>query len=221
MTTMDLRDWRERAAAIVAEKGVDLDAVVVPVGETHEDVQERKERQARAKAARWLEALPVMYRQASLEALDEDQHGPALRAWLAGTHPTLVLAGTVGAGKTHAAYAVGNEAIHHGLYVVGVHAMDLLEAARPDGDRTLVRAAYACDLLVLDDFGVGRATEFSVETLTHLLGRRVSEGKRQVITTNSTAADIAAVWGPRLLSRLTEGAVAVPFRGPDRRRAAW
>lgn len=215
MTTPDVSDWRARLAARGVQPADD-----VPDGETPEDRAERLRVQAENRARRWTTRLPQAYAEASLNTLDDEQHPAEIRRWFATASPTLLLAGTVGSGKTHAAYAVGHEGIRRGLHVEACTTYDLLHALRPDGDLYLAHGARNCDLLVLDDLGVGKVTDFAVDEITHLIGARVAEGKRQVITTNHTADSLREMWGARLVSRLTDGACILVFRGADR-RVAW
>lgn len=215
MTTPDVTDWRKRLAARGIQPAAD-----VPDGETDEDRAERLRVQSENRARRWTSRLPATFAEASLNALDDEQHPAEIRQWLTTTSPTLLLAGTVGSGKTHTAYAVGHEGIRRGLHVEATTTYDLLHALRPDGDVSLASGARFCDLLVLDDLGVGKVTDFAVDEITHLIGARVAEGKRQVITTNHTAESLREMWGARLVSRLTDGACILVFRGADR-RVAW
>lgn len=219
VTTPDVTDWRVRAAAVLAQRGI-TPAEDVPDGETDEDRADRLRQQAVNRARRWTGRLPQAYAEANVAALDEDQHRDKIGQWLPGPSPTLLLAGTVGSGKTHAAYAVGHEGVRRGLHVEATTVHDLLAALRPDGDLDLARGARFCDLLILDDLGVGKVTEFAVDEITHLIGARLVEGKRQVITTNTTADALREAWGSRLVSRLTDGATILVFSGADR-RVAW
>lgn len=214
-STPNVTDWRKRLAA----RGV-TPAEFVPDGETAEDKAERLGTQATNRSRRWTSRLPRAYAEARLDALAADQEPGQVCTWLDTTSPTLLLAGTVGSGKTHAAYAVGHDGIRRGLHVEATTTHDLLQSLRPDGDVTLAYGARWCDLLVLDDLGVGKVTDFAVDEITHLIGARVTEGKRQVITTNSTGDLLRETWGARLVSRLTDGAQIVVFRGADR-RVAW
>lgn len=215
MTTPDLTDWRARLAARGIQPADD-----VPDGETPEDRAERLRVQSENRARRWTSRLPQSYAEARLALLDDDQHRQEVSDWLDTRSPTLLMAGTVGSGKTHAAYAVGHEAVARGLHVEACTTYDLLHALRPDGDTALASGARYCDLLLLDDLGVGKVTDFAVDEITHLIGSRLAEGRRQVITTNATADVLREAWGTRLVSRLTDGACILVFRGADR-RVAW
>lgn len=189
--------------------------------ETAEERAERLAQRAQGYAARWVRTTPPMYVAATLDDLDDDQGVAQVRAWLASPSVTLVLAGGTGVGKTHAAYAVGHQAVQRAQWVEAWTASEFLEAVRPNGDPWALSNARACDLLIMDDLGASKATDFAVDTLTSLLDHRIREQRRQVFTTNMTAEVLGQVYGPRFLDRLTFRMTAVTMYGESRRKAAW
>lgn len=192
--------------------------------ESDEDRVARLRAQAEAKAAKWNARLPQMFADASLDDLADEQGRSAIRVWLTASGLLhLILAGAIGTGKTHAAYAVGNAALAQGQYVLAATVGDLLDAMRPgtNDSRDLEHDARECDLLVLDDLGAGnQASAWAQERLTMLLDARMRHERRTVVTTNLTSAQIAESWGPRFLDRLLYRSEAVVFTGPSR-RSAW
>lgn len=180
---------------------------------------EKAERLAARRAvyqARWAAQVPPMYADASLADLDGAQ---------AFTWPTdslnLVMAGPVGTGKTHAAYAIGNDLSAEGTWCQAVTVVDLLAALRPDGNPSLGRAVQECQVLVLDDLGAGKASEWAIEQMTALLDLRVRQGRRTVVTTNVPEPDLEAAWGGRFMDRLRFRRTVAVFRGESRRKAEW
>lgn len=195
----------------------------VTPGFTDSDRAELRERQEGHRRAWYTRHRPARYADARLEQLDAAQDPDGrIRNWLDGTSPTLLLVGAVGTGKTHAAYALANEAFERGLLTVAASVPDMLAALRPGGDDgTLAARARTADLLVLDDLAAERSTEWTAEQLSALMDARVREERRQVVTTNATYAELETRLGPRTLSRLTGGATVVMFTGQDRRRTTW
>lgn len=155
----------------------------------------------------------------------------------------LVLGGRVGAGKTSAAIAAGNEAAARGLMVRIVKHKHYLDWLRPNGapgDLTpwQVRARFRdCDLLIVDDLGAEldedrEASRFVREETLGLVGDRIEAGKATIFTTNekpevrgdngALVGGLALTLGERLLSRISERGHALTFAGPDRRgRLSW
>lgn len=168
---------------------------------------------------RWAERLPVMFADASMDDLEgQDRNLLTWRSREASL--TLVIAGPVGTGKTHAAYAIGNAAVAHGTWAEAWTTTDLLEALRPGGDPHLAYRVRHCDLLVLDDLGAGKATDWAVETLTAIMDHRLREQRRQVITTNHPYDVLVEAWGRRLLDRIQYRWTAVTMTGESRRKVA-
>lgn len=215
-------DWRSK----LRERGIDL-ATMPPIPDSHretpEDRAERLRLQRANRDARWAQRLPVMYEHATLADLD----GDATRAatWLDGNGSTLVLAGVVGTGKTHTAYAVGNTAVHRGLWCEAWTVSDLLEVLRPgttDAARELAQhAVRTCDLLILDDVTTGKVSEWAVEQFTSLLDHRLRNLRRQIVTTNAGHDALLEAWGARALDRLRYRWTVVALTGASRRVAAW
>lgn len=187
-----------------------------PRQETEAEAQERRQQRLAVYQARWAAQVPPMFRDASWEDLDDSQRF----AWPPDSL-NLVLAGPVGTGKTYAAYAIGNRAAQAGSWVCATTVVDLLAAMRPDGDPSLVKAAQSCHVLILDDLGAGKASEFAVEQMTALLDLRVRETRRTVVTTNVPEGDLEAAWGGRFMDRLRYRRTVHVFSGESRRKAAW
>jgi DNA replication protein DnaC len=192
-----------------------------PDDESPEDAAERHARRLENLTARWRAGVPPMYAQASLADLDDSQHAVRIRSWLHSGSSHLVLAGAVGTGKTHAAYAVGHQALSAGLWVEAYAVGDLMDALRPgSSDRDAERRARACRVLILDDL-TAKASDWEAERLTLLLDARVRDELQTVVTTNITSAQISEAWGERFMDRLRYRLTALTLTGESRRKADW
>lgn len=213
-------DWRTKLHA----RGIDL-ATLPPVPDSHretlEDRRDRLQAQARNRAARWVNRLPVMYADAAVADLTDAQGAVQVQGWLGSGSSTLLLAGPIGTGKTHAAYAVGHQAVAAGLWVEAWTLGDLLEACRPGGDPVALDAARNADVLVLDDLLAAKVSDWAVEQFTSLMDHRLRNQRRQVVTTNAAHADLLEAWGARALDRLRFRWTVVALTGESRRVAAW
>lgn len=221
-----LGDWRSRVPAKALREAERLGPLSRDNRETDEDRAERLAQQAANRATRWRSRLPLLYQDAVLSDLlnDPEQHDVGARCadWLAAMRGTLVLAGPVGTGKTHAAYAVGNVAVARGVWAEAWTLADLLADLRPEGDRRADYLARTCDLLVLDDLGATRVSDFAVDVITSIVDVRVNEGRALVVTTNLPGAQaIRDAWGNRLTDRLMFRATVCSLVGESRRRDAW
>lgn len=207
---------RERLEAMGVKPASQITPDPRQARETEAEKAERLAARQAVYQARWVAQVPPMYADASLDDLDESQ----AVSW-PDDSLNLVLAGGVGTGKTHAAYALGNALSAKGTWVQAVTVVDLLAALRPDGDPSLGRAVRECQVLILDDLGANKVTDWALETMTALLDLRIREGRRTVVTTNDTEPDLEAAWGGRFMDRLRFKRTVAVFRGESRRKAAW
>ena len=139
-----------------------------------------------------------------------------LARWAA-TSENLAVFGPIGAGKSYALAAVCRELLVRGRSVQWWATTDVLIAARSFDlweAETLPRLR-GVDVLVLDDIGAERGTDFGLATLAALVGGRWDEGLPTAVSSN---LDVAALlrWHPRTASRLLSGS-RVQLTGRDRR----
>ncbi len=81
----------------------------------------------------------------------------------------------------------------------------------------VIDACAGCDLLVLDDLGVEKPSEFAVQSLYLVVDRRYSEMRRTVITSNFSIGEIAERVGDRIASRIAGMCKVIELQGEDRR----
>ncbi|MFG2406109.1 ATP-binding protein [Streptomyces brevispora] len=139
------------------------------------------------------------------------------------TGPSLLMAGVVGAGKTHQAYGAIRLLVQSGIGVRwrATTAADLYADLRPrpgvDSEREL--AAYSrVPLLIIDDLGAAKASEWVEEVTYRLINRRYNHMLPTLITTNLAIKDLKAYLGDRVTSRLAQMTTRVEFEPVDRRR---
>jgi DNA replication protein DnaC len=145
----------------------------------------------------------------------------------------LVLIGPPGVGKTHLAVAALRELIEsRGARGLFVEVNDFLHALREtfgrDAElpsRALLGPTVTSDVLLLDDVGARRLTEWGRATLERILNERYNACKLTLVTTNrpisSPRGDEATLsdWvGERIVSRLHEMCWIVGMQGNDVRR---
>ena len=137
----------------------------------------------------------------------------------------LLLWGDVGTGKSYMAAAIANRIIDRGytalLTDIG-SIVSLMESSFDDRRKNLDRI-LRYDLLVIDDLGAQRGTEYMMEHVYAVIDGRYRSGRPMVITTNFDAEEIAANrdserWG-RIFDRILECCFPVEFKGKSHRRA--
>jgi DNA replication protein DnaC len=153
---------------------------------------------------------------------------PEVREWAqalaAGTAGNLVLMGPTGRGKTAQAWAAILAATEAGWRpapdvkrYIWCHAVQLADALRPsDNSDQIIRDLCRAQLLVIDDFGAARLTEWQIERLAFIVDARWQRSLPVLLTTNQP--DLKKLLDDRIASRLQQGATAVQLLGPDHRR---
>jgi DNA replication protein DnaC len=148
---------------------------------------------------------------------------PRLAAWAdalaAGNGQNLIVTGPVGVGKTWSVWHAAERAVragYEGLVIVCPAAKFRRIVAPATADPEEFARFEAAGLLVLDDIGSARLSEWDMDHLGELIDSRSAALLPTVITSNKT--DIKSLLAPRISSRLAHRALIVTLRGADRRR---
>ena len=74
-----------------------------------------------------------------------------------------------------------------------------------------------CDLLILDDIGVEKTSEWTIERLYSLINYRINEEKATIITSNLDLNELAEKLDKRIASRIKGVSTLVQFLEADKR----
>ncbi len=140
----------------------------------------------------------------------------------------LILSGPWGVGKTHLAVGIlwaWLDAGRVGVFATVPDLMADLRTAQFSDERghgsDLLNILRDAELLVLDDLGVEKPSEWVLETLFRLVNGRELENTVTVVTTNAaTPAELGARLDGRILSRLVGMCEWVKLTGTDHRMLA-
>ncbi len=136
----------------------------------------------------------------------------------------LMLVGPVGTGKSFYAGAIMNELMDRGVSCVMVSAPQLVNLAMNGQSAELMRELDRFSLVILDDLGAERETDFSLEQLELFADARYVSGRPLIVTTNLTKAELddrSDRRRVRILDRVREMAcVPVVLTGESRRASA-
>ncbi|MGX1760440.1 ATP-binding protein [Streptomyces lydicus] len=140
--------------------------------------------------------------------------------------PSLLLVGMTGRGKTWQAYGAIRSLIARGIDVrwKATTAADLYADMRPSSGleaEWMLRHLMRTPLLLLDDLGAARTTEWTEELTYRLINQRSVHELPTLITSNLRVSELRDKLGDRVASRIS-GMVSqqLAFKGPDLRRVA-
>jgi len=161
----------------------------------------------------------------------------------------LLLTGDIGVGKTHVAVGLLRELIvRRGVAGLFYDYRELLKEVQNSYNRDvaatelgILRPVFEAEVLVLDELGAAKPTDWVWDTVAQILNSRYNERRTTIITTNyANAAGMMAAAsqagespakramreetlgdriGERMLSRLQEMCVVVEMRGKDFRQS--
>ncbi len=153
----------------------------------------------------------------------------------------LLITGGNGVGKTHLAVAIlrelrqrkGARGEFWDFHELIREIKNSYDSETKTTELQVLEPVVAADVLVLDDLGAWKMTDWMNDTLFYILNSRYTSRRPTIVTTNYQDADLEKIRaadplvrreylveriGQRLRSRLMEMCVVLPIEGPDWRR---
>lgn len=184
--------------------------------------QREEDRRLAQREAVWAAVgVPKRFRGWTLATHPVEKAADAVRNWVdACDGSNLYLAGPVGTGKTGLAVGALRAAWEDGASYLRFRGVpDLLDAMRPGApEPDPLAECVSTGLLVLDDLGVERASDWVRERLYVLVNGRWEAERPTIVTSNCDLAALAESVGERTVSRLAESMTVVSLDGDDLRR---
>jgi len=185
----------------------------------------------------WYDVIPAKYQIAHPADFDEEEY-PGVNSLMSCPWEGIFLSGPTGTGKTHLGTAIMRDAMNpknpnfcgimkgetynYDKSIAWISVPHLLEVIKSTFNGLSGKTSYGvCQefikpkILLLDDLGAEKRTDFSLSTVYFIVSERINQMKKTIITTNDSLSVIDK-YEPRLASRLASfSTVELPSR--DRR----
>lgn len=135
----------------------------------------------------------------------------------------LLFWGDVGTGKTFSAACIANALLDKRIPVVMTSFVKLLESVQgfKEDEEKLMDQLNRAKLLIIDDLGAERGTEFALEKVYNIIDSRYRARLPMILTTNLDLEDMKRVTDirySRIYDRIFEVCYPVKFTGPSFRK---
>jgi DNA replication protein DnaC len=128
--------------------------------------------------------------------------------------------GPAGTGKTHLAVLIAQES--ENVKFVKIPKLLLSLKANFDGkgyeNEQIIERLSKIPVLILDDLGAEKATEWVAETLYILIDERYGNMKPTIITSNYSLSELSERLGDRIVSRIMEMCRVIEIKTSDKRK---
>lgn len=136
----------------------------------------------------------------------------------------LIIYGPPGNGKSHLAAAITHGIVERHLNSVLFAnvpelLVDIMSSFEKKEETDKIRKRlHECDLLVLDDIGTERWSQWVEQIMYVVINKRLNDEKPLVLTTNCTPKELAETVGTKIWSRLQGACLLVENAGTDYRK---
>lgn len=172
--------------------------------------------------------IPVMFADASCDRIDDYKKRMYAQKYTERfgiiKNNGFLLYGDVGTGKSYFAVCIANDLLNKGVSVRWLTSMQIVEMSgfvgKSEYDSYLESIAYP-DLLIIDDLGAERGTDYALERVHELVDYRISSCKPVIVTTNFELSDMKETTDlrrKRTFDRIFQCCLPLAFRGVSYRQ---
>ena len=194
--------------------------------EAARSAEERAENIRRGRLEKWDEKVPEVWSGWSIDQLPLRYQQVSLE-WLADGFDkaqNIIISGGTGSGKTTMAYAISREIYAQGFKAKMWNIRELFAAINPKAAaaQLTLESAKTHPLLLLDDIGSEKKSEWTSERVLEILDYRWQHKKATIITTNlvlegENDSSLQGWIGDRAFSRVYSGALKLNLKAGDKR----
>lgn len=136
----------------------------------------------------------------------------------------LIFYGPVGTGKSYTAACIANELMNRLVPVVMTSFVKILQSVQGmrENEEQMLAALNSAKLLILDDLGTERNTDYALEKVYNVVDSRVRAARPMILTTNLTYQELLNTQDmryKRIYDRILETCYPVNIPGPSFRRS--
>lgn len=132
----------------------------------------------------------------------------------------ILLYGSVGTGKTYASSCIANYLMKNNKTVMimnlGLY-LNKLKREWAEAEADVLNYAKECQLLIIDDFGTEKVSEFVLEKVFNLIDTRYRAEKPLIITSNLNLDEIEERFGSRISDRIKDMCYPIMAVGESKR----
>lgn len=135
----------------------------------------------------------------------------------------LLMWGNIGTGKSYAAACIANSLLDKGVPVIMTSFVKLFESFQKDpaAEESIIKRLNGVKLLILDDLGAERSTDYALEKVYNIVDSRYRRSLPMIVTTNvpiNVMKEEPDVRFSRIYDRIFECCYPMQFSGVNWRR---
>lgn len=135
----------------------------------------------------------------------------------------LYIQGPVGSGKTFLSVIVAQLALLKSIPVYFITVADLLDKLRPkdikeEKEANIMDIVMNCPLLILDDIGQEKSSEWVRERLFIIINNRYNEGLKTIFTSNRSIEDMSNLTTPQIYDRMRHKSIVFDLSNESNKR---